>query len=141
MSDEARAGYDLQFRQRFFLSDNQRIDVFWRIACSSFLATVSSQDYSLRIQIVIKGIVASATYSVLTPIPVRRNLALFSSRGGLQEGICRLGRVTATVSYSSIFLWPNRFEQLGFQLQRTSLRTFRKGGDSYTHGKYYQTQH
>ena len=27
MSDEARAGYDLQFRQRFFLSDNQRVDV------------------------------------------------------------------------------------------------------------------
>ena len=27
MSDEARAGCDLQFRQRFFLSDNQRVDV------------------------------------------------------------------------------------------------------------------
>ena len=27
MSDKARAGYDLQFGQRFVLSDNQRIDV------------------------------------------------------------------------------------------------------------------
>ena len=26
-SDEARAGYDLQFRQGFFLSDSQRVDV------------------------------------------------------------------------------------------------------------------
>ena len=28
MSDDARAGYDLQFRQRFFLSDNQRSSRF-----------------------------------------------------------------------------------------------------------------
>ena len=27
MFDEARAGYDLQFRQRIFLPDNQRVDV------------------------------------------------------------------------------------------------------------------
>ena len=42
--DEARAGYDLQFRQRFFLSDNQRIAVSdWKDTiqrtCASFLAT------------------------------------------------------------------------------------------------------
>ena len=44
-SDEARAGYDLQFRQRFFLSDNQRVAVLdWRIriACASFLAAEDS---------------------------------------------------------------------------------------------------
>ena len=41
---EARAGYDLQFRQRFFLPDNQRIAVSdWKDTiqrtCASFLAT------------------------------------------------------------------------------------------------------
>ena len=41
----------------------------------------------------------------------------FDSNGeGLEEGVCGLYRVTTVVFYSSIFLLPNRFEQLCFQL-------------------------
>ena len=72
MSDEAWAGYDsdIQFRQRFFLSDNQRVDVS-RLEDSNHLRFFLSNGIFSRISVADlncnRGIVASAAHSVLFP--------------------------------------------------------------------------